>query len=534
MELRSPSNRPKWEILLPALVLVTPLVSFLTHHDYSLVRPEAALSLAIWAGLGCIAGVALHRSPTTLRVLILTACFVLFVDIQFDGAHAIGARRLALLAIGIALLVWVLRTHITRISTVGFAVLIVSIVILPDRIPALRVSGEELLRPLPSEHPPIIVLFLDEHVGVAGIPMDVSGGREARERILDLYARYAFRVHGGAYGQYFDTYNAIPNLLNVTASQEDNAYFDHGGEPRDLLQSTFLADMAAEGYAIRIYQSDYMNLCDTEGATPEFCFTYRRNSAGSIKDLNLPLGQKMRFIANSYLYRSVTVFRLKQLNNVAARLGLPLPELEEGVRRVGPIPVGAALDRLQSDVLEAPDGRLFLAHLMMPHFPYVYDASCRIKQDVSSWVGRNNDLLAPHAPGGNTDESRRSRYEAYLVQLQCLQDRLESFFESLQKQGILDRATLIVQGDHGSRINRINPETERRDDLEPMDYADGFAAFFAARTPRLEPGYDEDPITLVRAFARALDLEESKIETDFLLLRSRESTRLTPVPMPPF
>ena len=63
--------------------------------------------------------------------------------------------------------------------------------------------------------------------------------------------------------------------------------------------------------------------------------------------------------------------------------------------------------------------------------------------------------------------------------------------------GLRQDAILIVQGDHGSRIGRNDPTAENESTYSHADYADFYSTLFAVRAPRLEAGYEVEPMSIV-------------------------------------
>ncbi len=56
--------------------------------------------------------------------------------------------------------------------------------------------------------------------------------------------------------------------------------------------------------------------------------------------------------------------------------------------------------------------------------------------------------------------------------------------------GVFDEATIIVHGDHGSRISVIEPAAQYADQVTDRDLIDSYATLFAMRGPTVTAGYD--------------------------------------------
>jgi hypothetical protein len=158
-----------------------------------------------------------------------------------------------------------------------------------------------------------------------------------------------------------------------------------------------------------------------------------------------------------------------------------------------------ALDLLERDLEDNPRGRVFFAHLLLPHSPYFLHADCTVKLDSSQWASRRLDHNNRTTIG--TPAYRQAAYVRYFEQVRCLMKRLDKLFTILEKQDLLDEATILVHSDHGSRITVVDPVAVRRDRFSARDSVDSFSALFAIRTPGIEPGYDNSLIALQNLFA---------------------------------
>jgi hypothetical protein len=144
-----------------------------------------------------------------------------------------------------------------------------------------------------------------------------------------------------------------------------------------------------------------------------------------------------------------------------------------------------AMSLLAEQVVRSQSGQLFFAHLVLPHYPYIYDANCN-ERDPSVWEpAHDREPLPP-----NTTQLRAQRYRLYLEQLQCLYEKLDAMFRRWQEAGVFDRAVIIIHGDHGSRIYLHRPEASNRGEMLVSDYADAFSTLLAVKAPGYEPGYD--------------------------------------------
>jgi hypothetical protein len=161
--------------------------------------------------------------------------------------------------------------------------------------------------------------------------------------------------------------------------------------------------------------------------------------------------------------------------------------------------VPMTLDLLERELADNPRGRVFFAHLLLPHSPYFLNADCSVILDSSQWQSRRLDHNISTTIG--TPAYRQEAYVRYFEQVRCVMKRLDKLFTILEKQDMLDEATILVHSDHGSRITVVDPVEVRRDRFTPLDSVDSFSALFAIRAPGIKPGYDKSLIALQNLFA---------------------------------
>lgn len=526
---RDPSTPRAAYALLPAAVFVAPVLSFLAGSDYSLARPEAVSWLAGAVAAGIAVGLVAIRLRGTPRAVLLAGCVALFADLQFAPVRGL---HLLVLFLALAAAIRLLGANAFPVLSAGFGTLLGAILLVPPRTPLQGSTGVSVVdRPVRKELPPIVVLVLDEHLGTAGFPADVEGSAAARDAVRSVFAAHGFRLHARAFSQYANTVDSLGNLFNFSAREVHHDWIAPGAERLTLRENAFLRGAARSGYALRIYQSDHLDLCRAEGISPESCLTYKAASTGSLQGQALPWREKAALIGHNLFERTALRGLAGRLRQGLRRAGLPLrdPDVQTGIL-VGPIESMTVLERLRLDVAAGGRGRLFLAHLMIPHFPYVYDEECVLNPRTPLWQRPASARPVAAGPG----EKRRERYRAYFRQVECLARRLDGLFSSLDRSGELRDATVVVLGDHGSRLGVREPTASNLGELTETDLVDSFSALFACRGPGIEPGEEESPTPLVRAFAGAVGHRGLLPTDERLRLRQEGTPSLTPARMPEF
>jgi hypothetical protein len=108
---------------------------------------------------------------------------------------------------------------------------------------------------------------------------------------------------------------------------------------------------------------------------------------------------------------------------------------------------------------------------------------------------------------------------------------------TIDKAGLLQDATIIIHGDHGSRITLRDPIIANRNQATIIDYVDSFSTLFAIRSPELEPGYSSQLQPLPNLIAEHLFGIPAPMDKQTVYLRNDsklEGLDLLSVPMPDF
>jgi arylsulfatase A-like enzyme len=166
--------------------------------------------------------------------------------------------------------------------------------------------------------------------------------------------------------------------------------------------------------------------------------------------------------------------------------------------RLGAISALSVMDRIAEDLRKAGPGTAIVAHLLAPHGAYIFDADCNLNPDIFSWLGAWA-RLPPSAT--NTPATRRARYLLYFDQVRCTQRKLARIFEALRDTGRFADSTIIIHGDHGSRISLLAPSNEAAEEVSRDDLIDSYSTLFALRRSDLAAGQDRRQQSISNLFA---------------------------------
>ena len=441
------------------LLAWAPFVVFLRHHGYGLWQPETLLAFALLALAGLAIGTLMEAAGGLGRVLGIALLVSLLADLQIERVERTG---LLLAVFGLcALAGYALRRQLVPIVAVAAAGFCLAS-LLPGggggRAGELR---REAGAAPASEAAPILHLILDEATSVDAIPPAFDPGGRVRAKLDDLLAEHDFNHYPRAYSRFVQTRFSLAALFNGGEHRTTTAV----GRDFALSANAYFDALAERGYALRVHQTDFLDLCSASSAPRLLCTTHRLETPKAIEDTRIGLATKTGMLF-AMLARRSSLVRL-------------LGAEREGVR-VASIVSMQTMTALADEAARLEPGRALIAHLMLPHFPYAYDASCELRIDPESW---DHARLSARRASRYSAESRKSRYPRYLAQYECTIDRLGRIFGAMRASGIYERSWIVVHGDHGARISTHKPAPATRDQLSWLDYRDSFPTLLAVKAP---------------------------------------------------
>jgi hypothetical protein len=492
----------------PFLVLAAPYTAYLQFHRYGILQPESLLILALFAGVALVLGAAASRSYLA-QTAILAALLTFFADIQ---APDLGLKVLGLAFMAIAGVLWVLRRHASPLVAAGMATMCAVAL-----VPKSSAASHPATPPGNPGLPLVVHVVLDEHLGVAGLPPELAPA-EVRGEFERFFVGRGFRLFGAAYSEFPETKWSLPHLFNLAAGEYRSDLVQPGAaeDSYRMTRNEYFARMRKAGYAIRVYQPDYLDVCAGVVAGSA-CETYRARTLEGIQRVDAPASSKVRVVGGSYLYRSEVYRRVRDAyRNARLRLPSAWRPPSWNWERGSTAPVGSKpmFDVVAADLASAGRGDMVFAHFLMPHYPYIYDAACR-PRPIGGWLQRSSEVRADLEAGTmNTPETRAERYRLYFEQLACTRDRLARLLDAIP-EALRHDAVVMVHGDHGSRITLTDPVATAERRLRASDYADNYSTLFAVRAPAIGGAYEPRPLA-ISCLLVAL------VESDF---RSADATR---------
>lgn len=486
-------NLSKHGIIMPTLasfaIICASLFNFLRFNHYPFLRIEVGLVVTSLLALTFVIGI-LYQGQQRVGKAILEGLLV-FLMLDQNGA---GAPYSALAAAAISAIVLLKPISslpflgVAAVATIGLGLVGLGESAAEEhnsrdkRIPLTKRATSKTL-------PALLHIILDEHIGIEGFPADNPQSATMKNTLTTFYLSHGFRLFGRAYSEHFHTVNSIPQMLNFGHSQppgpaptegtvmSTNAYFD-------LLRK--------RGYRLHIRQSDFIDYCQNAKAVA--CHQYDSASLAPVANLPLSITERAGLIGVRFFLLSKTAEKLGNIYSFAAyNLGFEMPGFGLALAgRVSSVNALGAFDDLIKELEQARSGDAYFAHILLPHYPHATTANCAVR-NVDEWMLRRSKI------------ARRQRENAYFDQILCATKKLESALQALERSPAGQNFVVIVHGDHGSRITKMEPIVENIGKIDDEDIIAGFSTLFAVRGNGIESGYVGDPSsvpTLLHDFSR--------------------------------
>jgi hypothetical protein len=531
-------DRIYFDFIACLLIVLFHFANYITYAEYSRFFPDILLIIVLLSGVALLLTGLLQIPSTTFRVIIFTVLINIVIgEAIYEFGVADVSIRLVAMTITVLIvlgLVFCLRKHLNKVLIAAFLAMLFSTLVIGQME---RFGGD---RPVNSvaikgaSKPIILHVILDEHIGLAGMTSDLPAGSTVRRAVRDFYLGAGFRLFANAYSPYFETSMSLASAMNFSEGMKPNKFLTDRLYGFSLDQNRYLKEMSARGFQINVYQSNYFDLCNAQSVSIEKCTTYKPDSLSAPEIEKLPLSSRMHLVTSMYVSSMAVVRALKIIEHPVRiwlqNQGIDIPKLGFWHGRIGPLAVARTLSELENDLIHTKGTTLLLAHFLMPHYPYVYSADCEIRLPVSDWKLRQPDN------GRNTSQMRNERYRDYFDQLKCTMKKLTRLFDAMKRAGTFKDATIIIHGDHGSRINTTGTALPRRQAMSNSDYHDDFSTLFAIKSPDLAPAIDLRQLSLPRLLAFAAQGSGKnllKLERPSVFLRG-DPTRYVKTPLPDF
>ena len=525
----------------PVFACISVVANLMRSNDLPLFELESLAILAACIVVTLFAGLLVQACGLVLRVFLLALIALIYLDIAFGGNLAVSwltrfaaewplgtfklVRIATLLAVfGVILTVlWIFRDHATPILATMFAVSFVVTLAAPlteglaGRFAPASPSKPSLEGVKVQPDGLFIHLILDEFMAPAAFPDDIDGSAEIRARIYEFFEHSGFVLWERAFSRHFMSGYSIPDQMNyeITYTNTDVESADYVGKSSALKNAEpYFRELTSRGYRVNVIQTAHLDFCENafvascrslESFNPFSEFIGTLGSARFFLVLKT-LHKVFLAIPNSYFVNYVGDFVVKI--NIAQK---DIPLWLDGYA----FPMW--FDEITETIATSSPGSAFFVHVLVPHAPYILDESCRYsgKPDFPYKLGQPYD----YQDRKKSAAKRIDQYERYVSQVHCVLNKLEGLMNRLEEVGRFAGATIIINGDHGSRISEAFHLEYMNDD----DVVTNYASLFAVRQPGMPARVEPEFASVQDLFARFMGADVTEHISRAFVIGLREN-----------
>ena len=470
------------------LLLAYPLLSLLWRRSYPLFTVEVGTLFLLLLAFCILLTVILRKVRLTIVSLLLPLLITISFMLQFN-----------LLLPGIILCIMVCVAVSWRLGTDFqlYALPVLITLILGAYFDSAEDDGRtrtaSVLHSPDSELPPVVHILLDGFIGIEGLP-PYQASALLKSEVLSFLDEYDFQVFTRAYSRYVATGDSLYSAMNFKHEDSSEYGVETLSRRQHVLSTNAEFDVMEElGYRLNIYQTSYIDFCQSNPDRLDRCWEYAQPNVLSINQVS-SLAVKVRMLA-FVLLRQSTI--LTDFAKFSGWLGVQL-----GVQGVA-IHDSRVLTNLEEDIVKNPNGRFYFAHVLLPHEPFTFMHDCSINYLTPLWARYGSEKNGPI----RSDEVTEIRTMKYFEQVECAVNSLRQLFGEMKRAGVFERSIIVIHGDHGSRNTKITPQFYNLGLLTPVDYRAHFSTLFAVKLPGQSGQVISDVIalgSLLEAFSKTV------------------------------
>lgn len=469
-------------------LLTVPFLRMLIEHSYGWFHVEILVAVLFIATAAAVLA-AIACTPSAFHLLTVGSAVLLSVNtvhvnffpltpLSWIMAGLTGLLLCAVLVLGKnfyqILLIFLLGTSLGDIANVAVD----------------YTDGLSFAQAKRANYDHVVHIILDEMMSLSAMPPECGECIRGAAAFQQTLERGNFQIYPYAFSNYQATHDSIPSILNGHILDRTEEYLPTEKVDRPFLhENRYFEKYLARKYAIRVYQSDDILFDSTEYGSVQ-ARTYKANNLSALHEMHISWLARLKQLSLVYI----------RSDRFWSRLCSELVGFHHQPQRIGPLAAKYVWpDRLLEDFGAATQNTLFFVHLLSPHSPYVYrsDGSVRSLADANS----------PDNHCGwcwETSKYQQS-YRLYGEQVQFLAGQINRFLDGLKQTGLYDSTTIIIHGDHGSRLRlltltaqqleRIRIESagfwvsryDYIDEPELRDLLNRFSTLLAIKLPRSGP-----------------------------------------------
>lgn len=473
------------------MAFLSPVLATLFSLHISPLAPGAVTFLLLVTVFGCVLGLLAAALVDAkgiwkiLFVILVTVMVAITVDLSI-----LGQKHLAEMSDQLWIRVGIIAVFLIVVS--GFVWLMaknIPIIVFVTALTLLATTLAQSSAQAADEKPPTVYIIMDEMIGLNGIDTSIEGGQQTYDLTRAVFEKHGFRIYPRAFSRHFFTKVSIPALLNFDENDAsvDNSRYTDNKEHLTIKQNAFFEQFSAQGFPISVYQSGHVNFCTRVVSE---CHSFPSFNAESkyTKHIDADVVRKANIgvIRSIYLQSYFMAPLLPLFSDVADE-----PDMDDHPAYFDLHGFGNWFDEFADSLKDAKPGSLHFAHFLMPHGPALLNENCVINNNWESpyYLKEQNEL--------SEDAFQKRRdwfYQLYFKQMQCGVKKLDRLLTSLEADPKFQNATIVIHGDHGSRIS----SGKFIENAGPRDFIDNYSAFYAIRKKGLSAGLDDQSISVQR------------------------------------
>jgi hypothetical protein len=456
------------------LLFSYPVLSLLWRRGYPVFTAEVLLLFLAILALSLALSLITPRVRPAVANLLIGFAVIFTAIIQFN----LYIEGLVAGVVVVALAMVLLRERFRSLCIVVLAALLLGAYLDADR-EAIEKDPEEIAGLAKPELGPVIHILLDGFIGIGGLP-DFPASELIREKMLAFFESNGFQLNTHAYSRYSPTGDSVYSAMNFRHDGNSVFTLEHHGRLKHVLKANAVfTQMENLGYRLNVYQTGHLDLCQSNRDRLDRCWQYDHPNVNSLE------------------YSQDTLFSFRALYTVLLQQSRLLSDLQKSLEWRLPepeLPVHdpQVFEELKRDLSTRGRGNYFFAHALLPHGPFSYMPDCTVSFDAPIEYRisiQQNEIELPPI-------FYELRNGFYFSQVECALHTLQAVLDNLEASSLLDRATIILHGDHGSHIVSKFTMHRNADSFSPEDYRAAYSTLFAVKYPGSEFSIDERVLPL--------------------------------------
>ena len=343
-----------------------------------------------------------------------------------------------------------------------------------------------------SNHKPnfsYLHIVLDEQPSLKYIPDQYKD--EAFDKLfVNDYVSNNFKIYNKTWTWYHRTKQTLSSLFTLHPKEDKmitkyNFVTTNSRFSTSVDKNLFSQKLYKNGFKVSFIQSDLVEICDKLSSYK--CETHTRGSNMQVlQKFDIDFKERIKIALLNFhqyyyhkgkevvLYRKIIDIIRPENPGYYGFYSRPLTNL-------------TILDEVFNRVKNIEEGEALFAHVLLPHYPYVLDQDCNLKN--------SNDWTYPLRHKMN---DAKSAYEGLYDQMKCTQKKMRSILVEADKN---DNLITFIHGDHGVRIFR---------GTEFSNNIDNQTTIVAVKDKFTEPGYVDDEVDLQTIFINFINRNFTK------------------------